>query len=269
MNIVALISDFGYESFYVGVMKAAVHHAAPAVQVVDITHGVSPYAVEEGSFILARAFEYFKADTVFLAVVDPGVGGSRKNLAFRINERYLIAPDNGLVSDVAASYGVESCVCIEEEKLRPYRLHEGIGKIFLGRDIFAPAAGAVAGGAPLTSLGKRVDKFVTFDIPPVNVQTNRIEGNGRFIDHFGNLLTNITRAHLDQAFGTDPPEHLRVRVGARAIEGIREYYNEESRGTLMAILGSWDLLEISVNQGRAADELSITDPRELPVVLEI
>ncbi|NIO00861.1 MAG: hypothetical protein GTO42_01765 [Candidatus Latescibacteria bacterium] len=267
-GFVALISDFGYGSFYVGVMKAAVYHAAPHARVVDITHDISPQAVEEGSFILSTVFDYFSPGSIFLAVVDPGVGGKRENLVFDLGDRYVVAPDNGLVSDLVARYEVDTCMAINTDRLDLFRLRPETGKTFLGRDVFAPAAGALASGTPLQELGNPADAFATIDIPTVRLGKNRIEGCGRYIDRFGNVLTNITSAHLDKAFSGHPFGKIRAQIGNRVVEGVQQCYSERPQGTFMVVLNSWNLIEVSVNRGRAADVLSLSDPCDAHVILE-
>lgn len=268
-NCVALLSDFGRESFYVGVMKAVIHNAAPDAQVVDVTHDVTPYAVDEAGFVLRTVFSFFPVGTIFVAVVDPGVGGQRNNLIFRIEDRCLIAPDNGLVTDLSAAHRLDGCWKIEEGRIAPYRVHPGVGSTFLGRDVFAPAAGAIARGTPPEELGIPVDASVEkINVPPLVIEKNRIEAYGRYIDRFGNVLTDITGDHLVGLLGRSGFANGRVRIGTKVIEGVRRCYVDEPRGTLMAVLNSWNLVEISVSRGRADKALAISKAREMRLIIE-
>jgi len=133
--MIAIITDFGYRDFYAGILKAVIARAAPSVRIVDVTHGIVNHAILEAGFVLERVFKYFPEGTVFLAVVDPGVGGSRRNLVFEAGGRFVVAPDNGLISDLAARVEIERCGEILEREIAPYRRHEPSGGTFLGRDI--------------------------------------------------------------------------------------------------------------------------------------
>jgi S-adenosylmethionine hydrolase len=267
-NCVALLSDFGWESFYVGIMKAVIMSAAPNAQVVDVTHDVTAYAVDEGSFILRTVFPFFPSGAIFVAVIDPGVGGTRNNLILRIDGKYLIAPDNGLVSDLSLLHRLDACWKIEEERIMPYRVHPGVGATFFGRDIFAPAAGALAAGTSPKELGISMDTAVErLDIPPVLIEKNRIEGNGRYVDRFGNVLTDISGKHLFEIFGAAKLSDINIHVGSKAVRGIRRCYVDEPPGTLMVVLNSWDLIEVSVSQGRADDALGISKAGEMHIII--
>jgi S-adenosylmethionine hydrolase len=268
--VLALLSDFGHESFYVGVMKAVAANAAPRARLVDVTHDITPYAVDEAGFILRTVFPFFPPGTVFMAVVDPGVGGERKNLVFRIEGRYLVAPDNGLVSDLSAAHAVEACWSIDEKRIEPYRVHPPVGSTFLGRDIFAPAAGAIAGGASPEDIGTPAGATVeTIDIPAVVTGENRIEAWGRFVDRFGNILTDITGDHVTQVFGASDPGGIRARIGEKVVTGIHRCYVDAPRGTLMVVLNSWNRIEMSVSGGRADEALSIARANEMRIILDL
>ena len=150
-RIVAVVSDFGDDSFYVGVMKAVVLAAAPDCRVVDLTHSIPPHAVDQASFIIDTVFNFFPSGSVFLSVVDPGVGGPRNNLVVEADGRYVVGPDHGIATDVAARAERVSPYLIDDEKIGPYRLAAPVGRTFLGRDVFAPAAAALAVESPTHS----------------------------------------------------------------------------------------------------------------------
>jgi S-adenosylmethionine hydrolase len=269
-NCVALLSDFGFESFYVGAMKAVISNAAPEAHIVDVTHEVRPYAIDEGSFILSSVFPFFPAGTIFLAVVDPGVGGNRNNLIFRIGDKYLIAPDNGLITDLSSVIGMDACWKIDDDRIKPYRVHPPIGSTFLGRDVFAPAAGALAAGVPPDEIGTSASLDVEkINVPPVTAGKNRLEGYGRHIDRFGNVLTGITGDHLFDILGSNELAGIHARVGGYEINCVRGCYVEEPQGQLMVVLNSWNLIEVSVSQGRADEALAISKPSDMHIILAI
>ncbi|MFQ5510515.1 MAG: S-adenosyl-l-methionine hydroxide adenosyltransferase family protein [Candidatus Krumholzibacteriia bacterium] len=255
-NPIAVLTDFGTGSFYVGALKGAIVSVDPQALIVDITHDVPPHAVETGSFILARVFDVFPGETVFLAVVDPGVGGARRNIVVRSRNRWLVAPDNGLVSDVAAEFGVDGCYTIRDDAVAALRRHGARGRTFLGRDVFAPAAAALAAGADVSALADPAAEIQRLDLPVVAVDEGSVVGWSRYVDTFGNVLSNITTAHVERAFGTTPRSAIRATVdGDRVLEGIQSHFSGGEKGALILIENSWGLLEIAANQGRAVDIL--------------
>ena len=256
-RIVAVVSDFGAGSFYVGVMKGVVHAAAPDCHVVDLTHSIRPHAVGEASFVLDYAFDYFPTGTVFLTVVDPGVGGARKNLVVEARGRYLVGPDNGFTTEVLARAEGSSCCIIDEEKTAPYRVGPPVGRTFLGRDVFAPAAAALAAGKRPADIGEPVTTApATLDLPPVEVGAGRITGRARYVDDFGNVLTGITGHHLRSAIGDMHAGRIAATIDGDELGALCRYYSERSPGTVMALLNAWDRVEVSVCEGRAADRFA-------------
>lgn len=263
-STIALITDFGRDSFYVGAMKGAMHAVDRNAVIVDLTHHVRPYAVDEASFILSAVLEFWAEGTVFVAVVDPGVGSDRLNLAVQSKGRWIVCPDNGLVSDVAARFGVDAVFSVTEEAAGAIRKHNAFGRTFLGRDVFGPVAAFLASGGDISRVGKRIEGFHRISVPQVEVRDEYVRGRSRYVDDFGNILTNISGDDVKRAFPSTPLERMRVSInGAIEVNGIQRCFSEEDPGSLMAVLDSWNLIEISVNRGRAADRFS---DRELIVV---
>jgi S-adenosylmethionine hydrolase len=267
-RVVAVVSDFGADSFYVGVMKGAVSHAAPECRIVDLTHSIAAYAIAEGSYILDAAFDFLPSETVFLVVVDPGVGGRRRNLILESDDRYIVAPDNGLITDVAARNPSMNSYVIDQSKLERFRVNAPVGRTFLGRDVFAPAAGALAAGHSPAEVGTRsVEPLVTVGVPPVRVDTEYVTAAVRYVDPFGNLLTGITVEHLRAAFGKTAPADIRAAIDGRDIGALCRYYGERPAGSLMAVLNSWGRLEVAACERRAFDHFPGRRPEELAVEL--
>ncbi len=154
--VVAILSDFGYRDHYAGVMKGVIARIAPHAQIIDLTHGIPPQAITAGALVLAQSWRYFPARTIFLAVVDPGVGTARLPIAIetRAGARF-VGPDNGLLSLAADDAGLRRIV---ELKAPRFRLHN-VSSTFHGRDIFAPAAAWLARGASIRALGPALDKL--------------------------------------------------------------------------------------------------------------
>ncbi len=254
---IALLTDFGVDSFYVGAMKGAILAVDPDAAIIDVSHGVTRHSIEEGSFLLSRVWEVFPPGTVFVAVIDPGVGGRRRNLIATGMGRFFVGPDNGLITDVGEERGIDEVHAIRSTAAGRIRRHRATGSTFLGRDVFAPVAAALATGEPLRRLARRVGAARRVTIPRVTIAKDAILGSVRYVDSFGNMLTNISRAHLERTFGTPALERIAVTVDNRIeVRGLRAYFQEGREGELMAFLNSWDLVELSVNGGRAIDRFA-------------
>jgi len=254
MRTIALLTDFGADSFYVGTMKAVIAAAAPDVPVVDVTHGIAPQAVLQASFVLDRVFDWFAPDTVFVVVVDPGVGTNRRALVVEVGGRTLVGPDNGVLWEVIARYVTLRPFVIDESALAPYRSHAPMGRTFHGRDVFAPAAAALASGVDAAALGTSPAGFVVPDnLPVVQRDEDRVRGSGRYVDAFGNVLSNISVSDLAAVFGDDFRDTTTVRVAGRDVGRLHDVYSDGEPGGLMAVLNGWNLVEAAANQGRAVD----------------
>lgn len=258
---VAILTDFGRDSFYVAAMKGVLS-AVPGLNVIDITHDLPAHDIEGAGFILARVFDYFPADTVFLAVVDPGVGSSRRNVVIRARDRWLVCPDNGLATEPAGGDGAGTWD-IAEAQLQRWRAAAPTGSTFLGRDVFAPAAAALASGAKIEDVGKAGKPFITIDVPPVTIDRGALSAPARFVDHFGNVLSAITPADIARAIGDEAVARVRVSVNGREFGPLRDYYSQQTSGTPMALLNSWGLVEVAVCEGSAAALLDCDDPADM------
>jgi S-adenosylmethionine hydrolase len=270
-RVVAIVSDFGPDSFYVGVMKGAIVHAAPGCDVVDITHSVQPHAVAQGSFILDTVYEFFPPGTVFLAVVDPGVGGARANVVVEAGGRFLVGPDNGLATEVVARSSEVRVFIVDEGRIERFRSRPPTGKTFLGRDVFAPAAGALAAGHSPRDIGARAEGGLTaVDVPAVerSIADGRIAGRGRYVDSFGNILTGITVGDIQRVFKRYAPADIHAVVEGQDLGTLCDHYAQRPDRSLMAVVNSWNRVEVSVNEGRAIDRFAGKRPEELCVELK-
>lgn len=265
-NPIVVMTDFGADSFYVGAMKGAILSVDPLATIVDLTHSITPYSVGEASFILARVFDLYRKGSVFLCVVDPGVGGARANLVFESKNRYVVAPDNGLVSDVAVVSGIDAVFSVPPDAAAKIRTHRGSGRTFLGRDVFGPVAAFLASGGSPGDVGERVGDYERLRLPVVETHEGYVRGWVRHVDAFGNILTGISGTDLVRAFGGTPLAQIRATINTSiGVDGIKECFSQGAAGELMVILNSWNLIEITVNQGRAVDQFSDTEP----VVVEL
>ncbi len=249
MTVITLLTDFGIRDGYPGVMKGVIWNIAPDVQIVDLSHEISPQDVLEAALLLRRSAPFFPNGTIHIAVVDPGVGTSRRGLACRIGAQYFVGPDNGLFTLIVAE--------AESEHLPVHFIHLNqpafwlpeVSKTFHGRDIFAPVAAHLAIGTPLDSLGSAIDDPIRLDLPAPAPTSAGWQGEVIYIDHFGNLSTNLNASHINTL------KDLVLRIHQKQIVGMASTFGDRPRGTLVALLDSSGALVISVVNGNAAKVL--------------
>lgn len=244
-----MLTDFGYRDHYVGAMKGVIAEIAPAARVIDITHGIPPQSVSAGAIALAQSWRFFPRHTVFVAVVDPGVGTPRLPIAIetRAGARF-VGPDNGLLYLAAQAAGIRLIVELHAAK---YRL-KNVSATFHGRDIFAPAGAWLSRGTPITSLGPTIAQMKPSSIEPAIRRGKTLEGKVIYVDGFGNLVTNIDRATLDAFAASFRTASLLVRIGKGASMETFQSYGDAPSGAPLATFGSFELLEIAVRDGNAA-----------------
>ncbi len=250
MAIITLLSDFGTQDEYAGVVKGVMLGINPAATLVDISHHVPPQAIPQAGDMLKAAFGWFPKGTVHVAVVDPGVGSRRAILAARHAGHLFVAPDNGLLSFIWGDHPPEALVRVENSRLF---LHP-VSATFQGRDIFAPVAAHLSLGMALTEIGPVVDfsQVTRFERRrPRETTDGEIVGEVLSADRFGNLRTNIDAPLLDRLRAGDARRQLMVRIGEHRIEGMSSHYAQKEKGGLMALVGSRNQLEIAVNGGSA------------------
>ena len=253
---VSFLSDFGHDDEFVGVVHGVLAKLAPESRVIDVGHGFPPGNIRAGALALVRAIQYLP-EGVCLAVVDPGVGTSRKALAMVTDWGYFVGPDNGLLSPAVAMIGGASRIVAVEN---PEAMIPSPGETFHGRDIFAPAAGLLASGeATLDDLGPELsgDEVTPLLLPLTESTETTISGAVWWIDRFGNAQTNIAPEELS-LIGLSPGEVLTVRVGA-SLHNLKwvTAYGEVDDGESLIHVDSAGLMAIAVRGGRAAEDLNI------------
>jgi S-adenosyl-L-methionine hydrolase (adenosine-forming) len=251
----AIITDFGYRDHYTGSMKGVIMSIAPGAAVIDITHGIPAQSVMAGAIALRESWSFFPRRTVFLAVVDPGVGTSRAPIAIetRAGARF-IGPDNGLLWLAANDAGIRRIVKLTSAH---YRLTH-VSNTFHGRDIFAPAAAYLWRGTPISALGPAVDpnSIVRLDLPGPVESPREVRGEVIYVDGFGNLVTNIDRGTAER-FGTRfRHKSLSVRIKGGAAMRLLDAYGDAPKGVPLAIFGSFGLLEVAIRDGNAANRFA-------------
>ncbi len=248
--VVALLSDFGTRDHYAGTMKAVVLGVCPEVTLVDIGHEIAPHDVLGGALELAACYRFFPIGTVFLVVVDPGVGSSRRGLAADTGDYRFVAPDNGVLTGVFRATPPKRVVELTQRKFA----RATVSRTFEGRDRFAPAAGWLAKGTALASFGRSITDYQLLDIPTPVVEDGEIKGEILIVDRFGNLISNIDRATFERLSNAGG---ITVRVGVHDVVRIVATYAEAPPDALCALFGSTDHLEVAVNGGNAAERLGV------------
>lgn len=252
-SVITLLTDFGTRDPFVGMMKGVLLGICPGARLVDLSHEIPPQAVTTAAFLLKSSIDYFPKGTVHLAVVDPGVGSTRKAVALKSRGCFFVGPDNGLFSAALQKWGIEQVVELTEKK---YQL-PGPSSTFHGRDIFAPAAGYLAKGVPLARLGASTNNWIWREIPRPFKSPQGWNGEVLWVDRFGNLVTNLEEKHLPspKLRKAGAPNSLRLRIGKTVILSLITHYAQAKKGTVAALLGSSGNLEICVNGGNAAQKL--------------
>lgn len=247
--LISLLTDFGLTDTYVGQLKAALLRVAPGAVLVDLTHQVPAQDVKAGAFLLWSAVEAFPEGALHLAVVDPGVGSTRRAVAVRSRRGdVLVGPDNGLLVPALEQLGglAEAVELSEPGYWGPRQ-----SRTFHGRDVFAPVVGHLAAGVPLEKLGQSMRNLERpFSFPPAREEAGCPVGEVLHVDTYGNLITNLPGAVL--------PARFRVHVGSKVIDGApHAHYQAVPSGALLSLVGSTGLLEVSVRDGSAAEVLGV------------
>jgi len=244
MPVITLTTDFGASDHFAGTMKGVILGIAPRVTIVDITHEILPYDVNEAAFVVAQAWRFFPKGTVHVVVVDPGVGTARRPILCEASGQYFIAPDNGVLSMIydASPHKVR---VISNEKL----IRKEVSRTFHGRDVFAPAAAHLASGVSASKFGKNVQDYIrSFLLKPQQIGRHVWTGVVLKVDRFGNLITNL---HISN-FGDVKTKPFEMRVGLERIHRLALTYAETAIGDVFAIVGSSGYLEIAANQASAS-----------------
>ncbi len=244
-GIITLLSDFGYKDHYVGVMKGVILSINPSVNIVDISHGVAPQNVIHGALLLNQAYAYFPPGTIHVAVVDPGVGTTRKPILICAENCYFVGPDNGIFGLI---YPQLNKYTVYELTNKHYFLRPE-NSTFHGRDIFAPVAAHLSQGVSPAELGHEYRTFQSTSLPAPTMEQAILSGTIIYSDTFGNLVTNISSRYLPSPMGRGC---LRVRAKGLAVSGICRNYEDVEKGNPLAIIGSFGLIELSVREGNAS-----------------
>ncbi|MEO0203145.1 MAG: SAM-dependent chlorinase/fluorinase [candidate division WOR-3 bacterium] len=232
---IAFISDFG-ESFYVGQVKGIIKSINSNVEIIDIAHNIPKFNIKAGQFVLYTSYKYFPKETIFLAVIDPGVGSQRRAIAIESENYYFVGPDNGLFGFLKNYKAYE----IEIPKNSSYTFH--------ARDVFGPFCAKLSKGYNIKDIAKPIEKIIELDFRKVEFFENFVIGEVIFIDDFGNLITNI---EFDNKFKN-------VEIKTIKIQKKVKTYSQANKDELVFLKGSSGFLEISVVEGNASEKLNVS-----------
>ena len=257
-NIVALLTDFGLQDVYVGVMKGAIAQINSHLQVIDLTHDIPPQDIIAARFALLNAYRCLPENTVYVAVVDPGVGSDRRSIAIQFPQGFLVGPDNGIFTGILDVSPAIKAVELNNSK---YWLTPHPSNTFHGRDIFAPVGAHLASGVALESLGKTIslESLVTLSLPPLQITATAITGCIQYCDRFGNLITNIP---VDLISDRD----WKIEISSHNIPRANTY-SDVAIAKPLALVGSHGYVEIAVNGGSAQQELQLRVGTTITILL--
>jgi S-adenosylmethionine hydrolase len=243
LMFIALLTDFGTRDHFAASMKGVILSIHPKVTIIDITHEIDPQDIRGAAFTLSACYRDFPEGTVFVAVVDPGVGSRRRAIAAASGDYRFVAPDNGVLSFALA----KDARVFELTNSRYFA--RNISNTFHGRDIFAPVAAHLSNGIGLSQFGREINDAILFELPgPFRGSHNELTAQVIHIDRFGNLITNLAAGDL--------PSEFRLELKGVTIERNCRYYAEAGPGEVFSILGSAGFLEVVVNRGSAEERFS-------------
>lgn len=251
MPVITLTTDFGTADTFVAQMKGVILALAPDATLVDVTHDIPPQDVLAGALALESIVEAFGPGTIHVAVVDPGVGSSRRAVAIQTDRAFFVGPDNGLLVPASCARGQQRLSVVHLTDARFHRPH--VAATFHGRDVFAPVAAHLAMGTPIDRLGPEIDDPMVLEWARPRREPGAVVGQVMRVDRFGNLVTNITPADLRGASA-----FIHVWLPACGPIPLVHTYAAVAPGEMLAYVGSGGWIEIAVRNGHAADTLGVT-----------
>ncbi|AEX85620.1 hypothetical protein XO10_06040 [Marinitoga sp. 1135] len=253
--MIAFFTDWGNDSYYVGVCKGVIKTINRKAEIIDVLHDTKKFDPKVNAHILHRFAGDFPEGTIFLCVIDAGVGGSRKPVIMKTKERnyYFVAPDNGLLTLVAQEYGIDKLVEISNEK---YFFRKNYSTTFHGRDIFSPAAAYLSKGVPIEEFGPELEDINLFRYKKPEIKNDYLEGEIVFWDTFGNVQTNIPAEMGDTLFKKD--DKIIIQIEDQKFEAYYErVFSDVLPGELLIHPESSGHLEIAINQGNAKEYMKL------------
>jgi S-adenosylmethionine hydrolase len=257
---IVLMTDFGTADAYAGILKGVIARIAPAIPVMDLTHEIPPFDILQGAFALSRSYAFYPTGSVFVAVVDPGVGSSRKPILAETEHFNFIAPDNGLLTLVLDLEKPQRVICLDNPR---YHLTQ-VSETFHGRDIFSPVAAHLANGIPVGELGSPLKDYARLSECFPRKENGRMIGRVISTDRFGNCLTNVARATVEAHLKKNKPR-LKLKGRKKVLQTWVHHYSEGPKGKPLLLWSSSGFLEIAFREGNASAALKIKTGQEFSV----
>jgi S-adenosylmethionine hydrolase len=253
LRLITLLTDFGDRDWFVASMKGVILSIHPDARIVDLSHQIAPHRIDEASYFLKSCYREFPEGTIHVVVVDPGVGSARRAIAVKSARYFFLAPDNGVLTHI---FDDELPVEVREIDQRKFR-RESPGKTFDGRDLFAPAAALLAKHESFKSYGLVIEDYRTLPLAQPHWEQMVLVGEIVYVDRFGNLISNLTAAHLEEVRLTTKRRQPLIRIGERIIEGLVNCYSEGMAEKPSALINSDGKLEVLLKEASAADLLQV------------
>jgi S-adenosylmethionine hydrolase len=253
LSVITLLTDFGTRDYFVASMKGVILNINPQARIADLSHEVAPHDIAGAAYLLKSCYRYFPDGTVHVAVVDPGVGSNRRPLLISTSRYFFIGPDNGLFTYVCDE---ETGVEIRQIENRQYRL-DSQGSTFDGRDLFAPAAAWLTKGQAVGSFGRLLTTYERIPTTAPGWDRQVMTGQIMHVDHFGNLISNLTSFELKEVRGVTKRAVSSLRLGGQTIEGLVSSYSDGAPGVPQALINSNGQIEVFVREGNAAGLLGV------------
>jgi S-adenosylmethionine hydrolase len=262
--VIALLTDYGDQDFFAASLKAVILSIQREAKIVDITHGIRSFDVREGSFVLFGCYKFFPPGTIFVVVVDPGVGTSRPILLVKTKKYFFIAPDNGVLSHVLDADKPERIIRLSNEKF----FLAGTGGTFEGRDKMAPAAAWLSHGCAMEEFGPPLRSFKKFKISKPRFFKNSIVGHVLSIDKFGNYVTNIPSESVLRILGDKGMTTPALRLGKSVVTSFRKTFASSKKGELFFLAGSLGTIEIARREASAFAALKVKPGARVEISLK-
>ncbi|MBI3806055.1 MAG: SAM-dependent chlorinase/fluorinase [Nitrospirae bacterium] len=253
LGLITLLTDFGDRDWFVASMKGVIFTINPHATIVDLSHQIAPHRIDEAGYFLKCCYREFPEGTIHAVVVDPGVGSARRAIAVKSGRYFFLAPDNGVLTYI---FDAEQPVEVREIDQRKFR-RESPGHTFDGRDLFAPAVARLVQHEPFESYGPVIENYRTFSIPQPCWEQTALVGEIVYVDRFGNLISNLTQQHLENARSVTKRRQSFIRIGERIIDGLVNSYSEGMAEKPSALINSDGKLEVFLKESSAADLLQM------------
>jgi S-adenosylmethionine hydrolase len=253
LGLITLLTDFGDRDWFVASMKGVILTINPHATIVDLSHQIAPHRIDQASYFLKSCYREFPEGTIHVVVVDPGVGSDRRAIAAKSRRYFFLAPDNGVLTCV---FDTDQPVEVREIDQGKFR-RETPGRTFDGRDLFAPASAQLARQEFFESYGQVIGDYQTCPLSQPRWEQTILVGEIVYVDRFGNLISNLTPAHLEEVRSVTKRRQPFIRIGERIIEELVDSYSEGTTEKLSMLINSDGQLEIFLKEASAANLLRV------------